>query len=83
MSIIAKFQCGEVKEIKYPNGEKVTESIYMHATFGAENASWNSATPYGRLDLVIANKSAWGRFEPGKAYRITIEEFTPDMEFPK
>jgi hypothetical protein len=67
MKLEAKFGCLWVQ--KYPCSERV------RLIAGDENSSWAKGEhASGHLKLLIGNPSAMGLFQPGKAYKVTIEE---------
>lgn len=83
MSVVCKMQCHVV-----PGGDEITD--YPQAVnFGAvwipddderakpENAVFGKATPWGTMNLGIANPEAKKFFVPGKKYHVTFTE-APD-----
>lgn len=83
MSVVAKMQCGVC-----PQGNEITEQT-QSVSFGAvwqadegervkpENAIFGNATPWGSIQMGIANPTAKEFFKPGKSYYVTFTE-APD-----
>ncbi len=76
MSIVAKFKCNSVSDHKGSDGEKAYETVYLSAVYSEdpahENYSWSKLTPAGQLNLSISNPAAFGAFETGREYLVTI-----------
>ena len=74
--VVCKFFVASVGSSHYCKGTKSGESIEMNAVgCEGENKTWATATPSGQLKMWVANPECFGFFVPGKAYKITIEEF--------
>lgn len=67
-SIVCKFSCYQVA--RQHNCELVT----LHAVSGEQNKPWSLWTPSGKFEVTITNPEAFGAFEPGKNYLLTVTE---------
>lgn len=70
MSIQAKLQCTNLMQAVNQESPVLTA---VTAT-SEENKRWAKYTPSGRLELTITNPAAFGFFEPGDEYLVTIEK---------
>jgi hypothetical protein len=60
--------------------EKVTtysgnyEQVTLNAVYGgsAENVSFASATPSGKLEITVTNPNVIGQFKPGESYYLDL-----------
>ncbi len=76
-----KLQCGPVTDHiggvkKDANGkEYIQKGIVLNAVYGnPEDNTFANATPWGKLEFSLGNPTA-DIFEPGKKYRVTLEEW--------
>lgn len=76
-SILAKVRVVSVSENKpLFGGEKEAETVIMEpvSADSPENKTFSDATPSGRIELVITNKSAWGFFVENAEHTV---QFNP------
>jgi hypothetical protein len=73
MSVIAKFYVAKLERNAYsPDALSVT---LQPVTRGDDNKTWASATPNGKIEMVINNKAAADQFGDrlGQEFLITFE----------
>lgn len=70
MSLQAKLRCAHVTH----GINQESPSLDAVTATSEENKAWSKYTPSGRLELAITNPAAFGFFEPGAEYVITIEK---------
>ena len=75
MEITARMYVESVTHTGYPH--KQCEQLKLRVVYSSDknspNYSFSEATPSGELSLTITNRSAWGAFEVGKEYDISIK----------
>lgn len=75
--IQAKFICTQI------NKTKTSEEAHLRPVYGDSeaNKSFSQYTPSGKLELMITNPDALGKFVPGKEYFLNISE-APEKDIP-
>ncbi len=68
----AKFTVVSV-ERNWHGSEKVILSAVYSADENSENRAFWTATPSGKLEMVIDNPEVMGRFEPGEEYYLDLQ----------
>ena len=81
-AVVALMKCTGINshEGLFKNEKVVACEIQLHAQYTDDEKmrEYCDATPSGELKLNIANPAAVRLFEPGKYYKITIEEHLAD-----
>ena len=80
MSVVAKFQCTELKEYLWGGDVKSQKSVVLTAVNGEENKSWSKWTPSGKIEMQITNEPALAQFHIGSFYLVTFEEQQPEQK---
>ncbi len=78
MNIRAKMEIASVEATTYQ--DLVKWNAVYGGTSNAEDNSYASATPSGKIELCITNKNVMGQLKPGKKYYV---DFTEIDEAPK
>ena len=75
MEITARMYVSTITDGGYQ--EKHYEQVNLVPVYSSDknspNYSYSENTPNGALSLTITNRSAWGAFEVGKEYDISIK----------
>ena len=71
MSVRAKMQCIEVKELGAETKQVRLCAVYED---GKANKEWSKWTPYGEVVLGITNPDAFNQFVQGKVYYVDFTE---------
>ena len=73
MSVVAMFVCESAEhDTQVPEQGNVRLRAVTDST--EESKKWSAFTPYGELKMGVLNDAAFRQFEPGKTYRLTIEQ---------
>ncbi len=75
-TVRAKMACQSIEKTSYSETTKFSP-VMGGVGASAEDNSFSSSTPGGKLELIVDNKAVHGFFKPGKNYRIDITEW-PD-----
>lgn len=81
MTVVAKMQCHSVPDVITDQPQGVRLGAVYEPDEGKrqlpENAVFGKATPWGEIQMGIANPAAKEFFKPGKKYYVTFTE-APD-----
>jgi hypothetical protein len=72
MRVKAKFRVNSVNHIDY--GQVIELNAVYSSVPDSEDKHFSDATPSGKLQFTLTNKSLFDQFKPGQVYYLTMDE---------